>query len=210
MAEKATVRTKRKSTLREYAEAIVIAVVLTLVVRAFVVQAFRIPTGSMQDTLLVGDFLFVNKFIYGARIPFTDMRFPEVRPPQQGDVIVFKYPLDLRRDFIKRCIAVPGQTVEIRNKVVYVDGVPLDEPYILHTDARVFPKEISPRDNMDPIYVPQGYVFMMGDNRDNSHDSRFWGPLDANLIKGKALILYWSWNNEKHFPRFDRLFHLVR
>jgi signal peptidase I len=201
---------KRKSTLREYAEAIIIAVVLTLVVRAFVVQAFRIPTGSMMDTLLVGDFLFVNKFIYGAKVPFTELRLPEVRRPRQGDIIVFKYPGDLRRDFIKRCIAVEGQTVEIRNKVVYVNGVPLDEPYVIHSDPRVFPKEISPRDNMDPIYIPQGYFFMMGDNRDNSSDSRFWGPLDASLIKGKALILYWSWNNEKHFPRFGRLFHVVR
>ncbi len=200
---------KRKSVVREYAEAIVIAVLLTLVVRAFVVQAFRIPTGSMMDTLLIGDFLFVNKFLYGARVPFTDVRLPEVRSPQPGDIIVFKYPGDLKRDFIKRCIAVGGQTVEIRDKVVYVDGVPVDEPYVIHTDVRVFPKEISPRDNMDPVYVPRGYVFMMGDNRDNSHDSRFWGPLDENLIKGKALILYWSWNGERHLPRFDRLFRVV-
>jgi signal peptidase I len=201
---------KRKSVLREYTEAIIIAVVLTLFVRAFVVQAFRIPTGSMMDTLLVGDFLFVNKFVYGAKIPFTDSRLPSLRGPQRGDIIVFKYPGDLKRDFIKRCVAVGGQTVAIRSKVVYIDGVPLDEPYIIHTDARVFPKEISPRDNMDPVYVPEGYVFMMGDNRDNSHDSRFWGPLDEELVKGKALILYWSWNNEKHVPRFDRLFHIVR
>jgi len=200
---------KRKSVLREYTEAIIIAVVLTLFVRAFVVQAFRIPTGSMMDTLLVGDFLFVNKFVYGAKIPFTDLKLPSVHGPQPGDIIVFKYPGDLKRDFIKRCVAVGGQTVAIRGKVVYIDGVPLDEPYIIHADARVFPKEISPRDNMDPVYVPEGYVFMMGDNRDNSHDSRFWGPLDEELIKGKALILYWSWNNEKHVPRFDRLFHIV-
>jgi len=201
---------KRKSVVREYAEAIIIAVVLTLLVRAFVIQAFRIPTGSMMDTLLVGDFLFVNKFIYGATIPFTDVRLPVVREPKPGDIIVFKYPGDLKRDFIKRCIAVGGQTVEIRDKVVYVDGVARDEPYVIRSDPRIFPREISPRDNMDPLYVPEGYIFMMGDNRDNSHDSRFWGPLDVKLLKGKAMILYWSWNSERHLPRFNRLFHVIR
>jgi len=203
-------RPTKKSTLREYTEAIVIAVVLTLFVRAFVIQAFRIPTGSMMDTLLVGDFLFVNKFVYGAHVPFTDLHLPKVREPRPGDIIVFKYPGDLRRDFIKRCIAVGGQTVEIRNKVVYVDGVARDEPYVIRTDPRIFPKELSPRDNMDPLYVPEGYLFMMGDNRDNSQDSRFWGPLDLNLVKGKAMILYWSWDGERHLPRFGRLFHIIR
>jgi len=184
--------------------------VLTLFVRAFVIQAFRIPTGSMMDTLLVGDFLFVNKFIYGAGVPFTNLHLPEVRDPRRGDIIVFKYPGDLRRDFIKRCIAVGGQTVEIRNKVVYVDGVALDEPYVIRTDPRIFPKELSSRDNMAPLYIPEGYLFMMGDNRDNSQDSRFWGPLDKNLVKGKAMILYWSWDSERHMPRFGRLFHIIR
>jgi signal peptidase I len=205
-----TDKPKRKSTLREYTEAIIIAVVLTLFVRAFVIQAFRIPTGSMMDTLLVGDFLFVNKFIYGARVPLTDVRLPGLRDPKPGDIIVFKYPGDLKRDFIKRCIAVGGQTVEIRDKVVYVDGVARDEPYVIRSDPRIFPKEISARDNMDPLYVPEGYLFMMGDNRDNSSDSRFWGPLDLRLVKGKAMILYWSWNNERHLPRLDRLFHVIR
>jgi len=203
-------RSKRKSVVREYAEAIIIAVVLTFFVRAFVIQAFRIPTGSMMDTLLVGDFLFVNKFIYGAKIHFTDARLPAIRQPRPGDIIVFKYPGDLKRDFIKRCVAVGGQTVEVRDKVVYVDGIARDEPYVVRSDPRIFPKEISPRDNMDPLYVPEGYIFMMGDNRDNSHDSRFWGPLDVRLVKGKAMILYWSWNNEKHLPRFNRLFRVIR
>jgi signal peptidase I len=202
-------RPKRKSVAREYAEAIIIALVLTFFVRAFVIQAFRIPTGSMMDTLLVGDFLFVNKFVYGAKIPFTDSSLPAIRQPKPGDIIVFKYPADLKRDFIKRCIAVGGQTVEIRDKVVYVDGVARDEPYVIRGDPRIFPKEISPRDNMAPLYVPEGYIFMMGDNRDNSHDSRFWGPLDLRLVKGKAMILYWSWNSERHLPRFDRLFHVI-
>jgi signal peptidase I len=200
---------KRKSVVREYVEAIVIAVVLTLVVRAFVIQAFRIPTGSMMETLLVGDFLFVNKFIYGAKVPFTDLQLPEVRAPEPGDIIVFSYPGDPKRDFIKRCIAVGGQTVGIRGKVVYVDGAPLDEPYVIRTDNKIFPKEVSPRDNLDPVYVPEGHIFMMGDNRDNSHDSRFWGPLDVRLVKGKAMILYWSWNSERHLPRFGRLFNVV-
>jgi len=202
-------RPRRKSVAREYAEAIIIAILLTLFVRAFVIQAFRIPTGSMMDTLLVGDFLFVNKFIYGPRVPFTDTHLPAVRQPKQGDIIVFKYPADPKRDFIKRCVAVGGQTVEIRDKVVYVDGVALDEPYVIRSDPRIFPKEVSPRDNMDPVYVPQGYIFMMGDNRDNSHDSRFWGPLDLRLVKGKAMILYWSWDGERHLPRLNRLFHVI-
>ncbi|MFH0778088.1 MAG: signal peptidase I [Candidatus Eisenbacteria bacterium] len=203
-------RPRRKSTLREYAEAILIAVVLTLVVRAFVVQAFRIPTGSMMDTLLVGDFLFVNKFVYGAKVPFTDFRLPGIRPPQPGDIVVFRYPGDPKRDFIKRCVAVGGQTVGLKDKIVYVDGVKVEEPYAIHTDATAYPAELSPRDNMPAVYIPEGYIFVMGDNRDNSHDSRFWGPLDLDLVKGKAMILYWSWNSERHFPRFERLFHIIR
>jgi signal peptidase I len=203
-------RPARKSTAREYAEAVIMAVVLTFFVRAFVIQAFRIPTGSMMDTLLIGDFLFVNKFIYGPKIPYTAVRLPGLRSPRPGDIMVFKYPGDLKRDFIKRCIAVGGQTVEIRNKVVYVDGMAGDEPYVIRSDPRILPKEVSPRDNMDPLYVPQGYLFMMGDNRDNSLDSRFWGPLDVRLVKGKAMIIYWSHKEKWYVPRLDRVFHVIR
>jgi signal peptidase I len=209
--------TRTKSTLREYVEAIVLAILLTVVIRGLVVQAFRIPTGSMENTLLVGDFLFVNKLVYGSEIDIgvaghriVYYRFPAIRQPQRGDVIVFRYPDDPSRDFIKRCVAVEGQTVEIRDKVLFVDGKAQVEPYIIHSDDRILPKEISARDNFGPTVVPRGHLFMMGDNRDNSHDSRFWGPLALNLVKGKAMILYWSWDAERNMPRFNRLFRPVR
>jgi signal peptidase I len=198
---------KTKSVVREYAEALLFAVVLVMFLRAFVIQAFRIPSGSMQNTLLVGDFLFVNKFIYGPKIPFTDVRLPGIRDPKPGDIIVFKAPIADQKDFIKRCIAVGGQTVEVRDKQFYVDGVKLDEPYAIHAD----PREIgSPRDDFGPFKVPPGYLFMAGDNRDDSNDSRYWGPVNMNRVKGKAMFIYFSWNHEKHMPRFSRFFDLVR
>jgi signal peptidase I len=211
-------RTARiKSTAREYLEAIVLAILLTVVIRGLVVQAFRIPTGSMENTLLVGDFLFVNKLVYGSEIDIGAAghrilyyRFPAIRQPQRGDVIVFRYPDDPSRDFIKRCVATEGQTVEIRDKTLYVDGKAQVEPYVIHSDDKVIPKEINGRDNFGPTVVPKGHLFMMGDNRDNSHDSRFWGPLPLTLIKGKAMILYWSWDADRNMPRWNRLFKPVR
>jgi len=207
---------RAKSTLREYLEAIILAVLLTVVIRGLVVQAFRIPTGSMENTLLVGDFLFVNKLVYGSEIDIgfaghrmVYYRFPAIRQPHQGDVIVFRYPDDPSRDFIKRCVAVEGQTVEIRDKVLYVDGKPMTEPYVIHSDERVLGRE-NARDNFGPMVVPKGTLFMMGDNRDNSHDSRFWGPLPVGLIKGKAMIIYWSWDADRNMPRLNRLFHPIR
>jgi signal peptidase I len=184
----------KKSKFREYAEVIIISVVLALVVRTYVVQAFRIPSGSMEDTLLVGDFLLVSKFLYR----FTD--------PKPGDVIVFKYPLDPRRDFIKRCVAVEGQTVELRDKTLLVDGqqvrLPSQGKFI---DPRVFPAGTNARDNFGPVTVPPGHVFAMGDNRDNSRDSRYWGFLDEKLIKGRAFILYWSWRKDAGDPELAKL-----
>jgi signal peptidase I len=219
MASKTKTRraSRVKSTVREYVEAIVLAILLTVVIRGLVVQAFRIPTGSMENTLLVGDFLFVNKLVYGSEIDIGAAghriiyyRFPAIRQPHRGDVIVFRYPDDPSRDFIKRCVAVEGQTLEIRDKVLYVNDVPQKEPYVIHSDERIIPREVSARDNFGPTVVPRGHIFMMGDNRDNSHDSRFWGPLPLNLIKGKAMILYWSWDAEKGAPRWNRLLHPVR
>ena len=208
--------TRGKSALREYLEAIVLAVVLTLVIRGLVVQAFRIPSGSMEETLQVGDFLFVNKMVYGSEIDigFGDYRlihyrFPAIRRPMRGDIIVFRFPEDPGRDFIKRCVATEGQRVEVRDKVLFVDGTRMDEPYVIHTDPRIVPAG-SARDNFGPVVVPRGHIFMMGDNRDNSHDSRFWGPLPVDLVKGKAMILYWSWDSARHQPRLNRLFHVVR
>ena len=216
-AAAARARARSKSTLREYLEAIVLAVVLTIVIRGLVVQAFRIPTGSMEDTLVVGDFLFVNKMVYGSEIDiglggerFFYYRFPAIRDPKAGEVIVFRYPEDPSRDFIKRCVAVAGQQVEIRDKVLYVDGKAREEPYVVHKDPRIIPREKQPRDNFGPYVVPQGHLFMMGDNRDNSHDSRFWGALPRDLVKGKAMFLYWSWDPDRRLPRLDRLFRPVR
>ena len=209
-------KTRTKTTLREYLEALLLAIVLTVVIRGLVVQAFRIPTGSMEDTLQVGDFLFVNKMLYGSEIDigfggqrFVYYRFPSIRAPRPGDVIVFRYPDDPARDFIKRCVAVAGQTVEVRDKVLYVDGVAREEPYAVHKDPRILPREFSQRDNFGPYVVPQGHIFMMGDNRDNSHDSRFWGALPQGLVKGKALFIYWSWDGDRRLPRITRLLNPV-
>ncbi len=221
MAEAATattrVRTRGKSAFREYLEALVLAVVLTVVIRGLVIQAFRIPTSSMEETLQIGDFLFVNKMVYGSEIDvgvaghqLVYHRFPAIREPKPGDVIVFRYPDDPARDFIKRCVARGGQTVELRDKVLYVDGQAQEESYVVHKDPRVLPRETSPRDNFGPFVVPQGQLFMMGDNRDNSHDSRFWGGLPRTLVKGQAMILYWSWDADRRMPRPGRLLHPVR
>jgi signal peptidase I len=205
-----------KSTFREYVEALLLAIVLTVVIRGLVIQAFRIPTGSMEDTLLVGDFLFVNKMVYGSEIDIgfggnriLYYRFPAIRDPKPGDIIVFRYPDDPARDFIKRCVAVGGQVVELRDKVLYVDGRPREEPYAVHKDPRILPRETSRRDNFGPYVVPQGHLFMMGDNRDNSHDSRFWNALPRSLVKGKAMFLYWSWDADRRLPRLGRLFRPV-
>lgn len=210
---------KRKSTLREYAEAIVVAVLLTMFIRSFAFQAFRIPTGSMENTLLVGDFLFVNKFLYGAHIPFTDARLPALRQPRHGDIIVFKFPRDPSRDFIKRLVGAPGDTLQIKDKVVYLNGDPQTEPYVHFSSSRVepitykqpsiYPPGAGNRDNYGPVVVPPGHYFMMGDNRDNSDDSRFWGFLDEKLIKGKATFIYWSWNRERMRPRLTRIGDLI-
>lgn len=190
-------RTGSKSIIREYAEALIVAGVTALLIKTLLIQAFRIPSGSMEDTLLIGDFLLVNKFLYGARIPLIDARLPAIRDPKPGDVIVFQYPEDPSKDYIKRCIAVGGQTVELRDKAVYVDGVrqPLP-PLAKHID----PEIQGVRDNWGPYAVPPGTLFMMGDNRDNSKDSRFWGPLDRRLIRGEAVILYMSWNARSGDP----------
>ncbi|MGE5178078.1 MAG: signal peptidase I [Bacteroidota bacterium] len=212
------IRSRTKSTIREYLEAILLAIVLTVVIRGLVLQAFRIPTGSMEDTLLVGDFLFVNKMVYGSEIDigfggerFFYYRFPPIREPKPGDVIVFRYPDDPSRDFIKRCVAVAGQQVEIRDKVLYVDGKAKDESYVVHKDPRILSRDTpnGQRDNFGPYVVPQGHLFMMGDNRDMSDDSRFWGALPRDLVKGKAMFLYWSWDQDRRLPRFERLFRPI-
>ena len=201
---------KTRSTAREYLEAALWAIVLTLGLRAFVIQAFRIPSESMYDTLLKGDFLFVNKFEYGPKIPFTHLRLPGLHQPKRGDVIVFQFPQNPSQDFIKRCIATGGQTVQVVDKKVYVDGVELREPYVKHTDPEIRPAGYDFRDNYGPFTVPPHTLFMMGDNRDNSNDSRYWGPVDMDLVKGRAMFLYWSWDGDRRWPRWSRLFNPVR
>jgi signal peptidase I len=193
--------------LRENLEAILVAVVLALFIRTFVVQAFKIPSGSMLETLQIGDHILVNKFIYGTHIPFTEISIIPVREPQRGDIVVFKYPVDQKRDFIKRMIGVPGDTIEIRNKIVYVNGEKLEDLYVVHRDGNIIPGE---RDNFELVTVPAGSYFMMGDNRDGSFDSRFWGYVKEEEIIGKALVIYWSWDREKSRPRLGRMGKVLR
>lgn len=197
----------KKRLLKEYVEAIVTALILALIIRAYVVQAFKIPSGSMIPTLLVGDHILVNKFIYGTKIPFTDKRILVFKKPAKGDIIVFKFPENPKKDFIKRVIATEGDIIEERNKIVYVNGKQIEEPYARHVDSYLRPGIIDPRDNFGPIKVPKNKVFVMGDNRDQSYDSRYWGFVDLKDIKGKALIIYWSWdpNNSLRFNRIGRL-----
>jgi len=201
--------TQKKSVFREYAEAIIIAGLLALVIRTFIVQAFKIPSGSMEDTLLVGDHVLVTKFLYGTHIPFTNVTVLPLREPKRGDIIVFKYPGDESKDFIKRLIGLPGDVLQVINKTVYVNGRPLTEPYTVFKDDEILPRSLQPRDNFGPIKVPEGKYFMMGDNRDKSNDSRFWGFVDGNKIIGKALVIYWSWDGDDHWVRWKRIGHLV-
>ncbi len=227
----------KKSTQREHFESICVAVILALFIRTFVVQAFKIPTGSMENNLLIGDHLLVNKMLFApAATPVEDMLIP-IREIRRHDVVVFKYPMEPERDFIKRVIALPGESIRISKKRVYIDGEPLDEPLAYYAEPPGHP-DISAffdsrRDDMPETVVPEGHYFVMGDNRDNSHDSRFWGALPRDLIKGRALIVYWSYEAPKEAylatsftdrikdvfevilnfhknTRWDRFFHLVR
>jgi signal peptidase I len=200
---------KKKGLLREYAESILIAVLLALVIRTYLVQAFKIPSGSMEDTLAIGDHLLVNKFMYGTRIPFADKRMLTIRDPRQGDVIVFEYPEDPSKDFIKRVVGVPGDVVEGKEKKVYVNGKPYENPHEIHKEKDIIPKEMNPRDTFGPVTVPAGSYFVMGDNRDRSYDSRFWKFVRRDQIKGLAFIKYWSWDREKFMPRFGNIGRLI-
>jgi len=228
----------KKSTLREYFESIVIAVILALFIRTFVVQAFKIPTGSMEENLLIGDHLLVNKFVFGpTRSPIERALLP-VGTIKRGEVLVFKYPEDPDRDFIKRVIGLPGEKVELREKKVYINDKPLDEPYVHFLQPPGQSSEFHEvtsfdvRERYGPVTVPPNHYFVMGDNRDNSQDSRYWGFLPRENVKGKALVIYWSYESERedyvedgagavikglvsvfaHFftrTRWDRMFHQI-
>ena len=191
--------------LKEYAEALIVALILAFFIRSFVVQAFKIPSGSMLQTLQIGDHLLVTKFAYGVKIPFTHKMIIERPGPQHGDIVVFEFPEDPSKDFIKRVIGVPGDVIEIKDKQVFRNGVLLVEPYIQHVDAST---SVPRRDNFGPVMVPENKYFVMGDNRDESYDSRFWGFVERNTIEGKALILYWSWESLTNI-RWERIGQLV-
>lgn len=253
---------------RDWLEAVLFAIIIAFVLRTFVVEAYRIPSSSMENTLLVGDFLLVNKFLYGAQLPFTDIRLPALKPIEPGDVVVFKFPRDKETNFIKRCVATPGQTIEIKNKIVFVDDVeqafPIDAKYgddpepLGKPDRAIFPFfSTFNRDNYGKVRIPkkgdtltldeqsfylyklileyeshsvalmggtvyvdgkptdtyqvkQNYYFMLGDNRDNSHDSRYWGFVPESHIIGSALLIYWSWNPDVHLSNFFEKLRTVR
>jgi len=206
MAEK-----KTKSSLRENTEAVIIAIVIAMFIRTFIVQAFKIPSGSMLETLQIGDQILVNKFIYGVKIPFTDGKtLIPVKEPVKGDIVVFKYPEDPSKDFIKRVIATGGDTVEIINKRLYVnDKLVTGEKYAVYKTNIIYPGNVTTRDNLKKIKVPDNKLFVMGDNRDNSHDSRFWGFVDLTAVRGEAFIIYWSWNKTKFGVRWKRIGDLL-
>lgn len=195
-----------KQKIWENVKIILTAALLALFIRAFVVQAFKIPSGSMIPTLLVGDHLLVNKFIYGLEIPFTGKKIFSFKQPQKGDVVVFKFPEDPSRDFIKRVVGVEGDIIEMRDKIVYVNEKPLIEPYAKYLSEPGAPS----KEFFGPYLVPKNKLFVMGDNRDQSYDSRFWGYVDLNDLRGKALVIYWSWDSSKNFPRFNRIGDIVR
>ena len=226
----------KKSTAREYLESVVVAVILALFIRTFAVQAFKIPTGSMETNLLIGDHLLVNKLVYSpSLVPLEDSLLGK-KEVKRGHVVVFKFPEDPSRDFIKRVIGLPGETVEIRDKVVLINGSPLVEPYthfleppLRRDDPEYGLHAEAIRDNWGPQVVPPGQLFVMGDNRDNSRDSRFWGFLPRDQVKGRALLVYWSYeaNRDEYHrtgyfewirdtltafgkTRWDRFFHLIR
>ena len=192
----------RKSVVREYFESIVIAVILALFVRTFVVQAFKIPTGSMENNLLIGDHLLVNKFVFGPSSSGIERALLPERPIRRGDVIVFKYPEDRERDFIKRVIGLPGETLEVKDKRVYINGKRIDEPYVHYLEppqgAASFSEITSYdlRERYGPVTIPADRYFVMGDNRDNSQDSRYWGMLPRDDVKGRAVMIYWSYESE--------------
>lgn len=211
---------KKKSALRENIEVFIVAALLALFIRTFVVQAFKIPSGSMKETLQIGDHILVNKFIYGVKLPFIMETIIPLKDPRRGDIVVFKFPEDPKKDFIKRAVAVGGDTIQIKNKIVFVNGVPQDHAYAEFKDKEIIPpcneyqKTIGfdrcNKDNFGPVTVPENKLFVMGDNRDHSYDSRFWGFVDLQVVKGKAFLIYWSWNSDDTSVRWKRIGSVIR
>jgi signal peptidase I len=210
MKEKESSPLKVKSKIREFIEAILTAVIIAAFIISFVIQAFKIPSGSMIPTLLVGDHLFVNKFIYGVKLPYFRTTIIPVSGPKRGDVVVFIYPQDRSKDFIKRVIGVAGDTIEMKDKKLFINGQPYADPHGVYDDNMIIPADVQPRDNFGPVTVPKNALFVMGDNRDHSLDSRFWGFVDLKDVQGKAFILYWSWNAEDKSIRWGRIAQLIK
>ena len=203
-------RTKKKSGLRENIEAILVAIVLALFIRTFIIQAFKIPSGSMKQTLQIGDHILVNKFIYGIKMPFLMTTIVPIKNPKRGDIVVFKFPEDPDKDFIKRVIGIAGDVVECRDKQVYINHKRLNHDYGIHTDSNIISGGVQPRDNFGPVVVPENSLFVMGDNRDQSYDSRFWGFVGLKALRGKALIIYWSWDKENFGVRWNRIGQILK
>lgn len=203
-------RVLTRSRLRENIEAILFAILLALFIRTFIVQAFKIPSGSMKQTLQIGDHILVNKFIYGVKIPYLNKTVIPVSKPDRGDIVVFKFPVDPEKDFIKRVVAVAGDVVESRSKTIFVNNEKVEENYSIRVDPNTYPATIQARDNFGPLKVPEHAVFVMGDNRDQSFDSRFWGFVDLQVVSGKAFMIYWSWDKDKFGVRWRRLGSLLK
>jgi signal peptidase I len=189
---------------RDMVKAVAFAVVAAFIIKSSIVEAYGIPSGSMEDTLLVGDLIVSNKVIYGAKVPFTGYRLPAIRSPRPGDIITFKWPGDRQTDYVKRVVAVAGQTVEIHDKMLYIDGQIFPDPeFSKHVDSRILSSPKESRDNFGPFVVPAGTVFAMGDNRDRSYDSRYWGTVPLELIEGKVEMIQWSIAPDSAAPTID-------
>ena len=200
---------KSKSKVKEYVESIIIAILIALFIRTFIICAYKIPSRSMVPTLLVGDHILVNKFIYGVKIPLLRRTIIPVREPKRGEVVVFIYPNDRSKDFIKRVIGVAGDKIEIKNKKIFINDEEFKDSYGIFSDSLVLPQSLQPRDNFGPIIVPEKSIFVMGDNRDESLDSRFWGFVNLKDVEGKAFVIYWSWNRDENNLRWNRLVQLL-
>jgi signal peptidase I len=196
--------------VHEYVEAIIIAILIAVVVRTFIIQAYKIPSRSMVPTLLVGDHLLVNKFIYGVKVPFFRKTIIPITDPQKGDIVVFIYPKDRDKDYIKRVIGVSGDRIEIKNKIIFLNGKQYSDSFGIYSDNITYPASMQPRDNFGPVTVPKDSLFVMGDNRDESMDSRFWGFVDLKDVQGKAFMLYWSWDRDERKIRWQRLGNLLK
>ena len=195
---------RRKSLFREYAEAAIIAIILALFIRTFVVQAFKIPSGSMEPTLLVGDHILVNKFIYGIKVPYLNKTIIPISEPHRNDVVVFVYPVDKSKDFIKRVVGLPGEKIEIWGKKIYINGKLYNDRHGVYSDEMTTVNGRDGQSHYGPVTVPPDSLFVMGDNRDKSWDSRYWGFVPLNMVRGEAFFIYWSW------PHWKRSLHFLQ